>query len=71
VYFGVDQPQRTKGAQKGAHTSALMVEAGGRRRISRREARELALRFMAQMESVRLKAAEDEARRAFPLEGIW
>ena len=49
-------------------TARVFMESVGRRRISRREARMLALHFMEEMEAARLRAAEDEARRAFPLE---
>jgi hypothetical protein len=49
-------------------TAHVFMEFVGRRRVSRHEARILALRFMERMEAARLQAAEDEARRAFLLE---
>lgn len=64
----VPDPWISEGRQHTQPTAYVLVKSFGRRRISRSEARELALRFMKRMEADRLQAAEDEARRSFPLE---
>lgn len=51
-------------------TAYVLIESAGRRRISLREARQLALQLMADIEAARLRAAEEEARRTFDLEGF-
>lgn len=59
--------------ERGRQTSStgyVLIETAGRRRISLREARQLALQLMVERETARLLAAEDEARRAFNLEDI-
>lgn len=51
-------------------TSFLGIGSTGRRRVSRHEARQSALRFMEQMEAARVRAALEEAQRAFGVEEI-
>ncbi|MBI5764430.1 MAG: hypothetical protein HZA51_12985 [Planctomycetes bacterium] len=49
-------------------TAFVVIDTVGRRRVSRREARQLAMDFLQRMESMRLQAAENLARLGFDLE---
>lgn len=51
-------------------TARVLVEFLRRRRISLHKARQLALQLLAEMESARFQAADDEARRTFDIEDI-
>lgn len=51
-------------------TSRVLVELIGRKRVSLQRARQLALQLLADIESARLQAAYEEARRAFDIEDI-
>ena len=67
----VPDPWIVKQHRRTQPTVQIVLEVSGRRRLSRREARAIALHLLERMEMARLEAATDEARRAIPLEGLW